>query len=165
VRPFLIYLHRYVGLLLAPFLVIVGLTGSALAFYHELDRWLNPSMLTVPIPQTLDQASLFDPFALHERTESQEPRAQIDWFDLTFEPGQAYRLFLLPELIQRPGKALKFPTTSFILILITVNRPVRVLGEKYRLPKKISCRFCIGCITPWHFLNISLCTGLLYWAW
>ncbi|MCC8996220.1 MAG: PepSY domain-containing protein [Nitrosomonas sp.] len=37
-RPFLIYLHRYVGLLLVPFLVIVGLTGSALAFYHELDR-------------------------------------------------------------------------------------------------------------------------------
>lgn len=50
VRPFLIYIHRYVGLLLVPFLVIVGLTGSALAFYHELDRWFNPSLLTVPIP-------------------------------------------------------------------------------------------------------------------
>lgn len=108
-RPFLIYLHRYVGLLLAPFLVIVGLTGSALAFYHELDRWLNPSMLTVPIPQTLDQASLFDPFALHERTESQEPRAQIDWFDLTFEPGQAYRLFLLPRIDPTTGKSFEIP--------------------------------------------------------
>jgi len=41
VRPFLIYLHCYVGLLLVPFLVIVGLTGSALAFYHELDRWFK----------------------------------------------------------------------------------------------------------------------------
>ncbi len=110
VRPFLIYIHRYVGLLLVPFLVIVGLTGSALAFYHELDRWFNPSLLTVPIPETYEQrVALFDPFALRENIERQEPRAQIDWFDLHFEPGQSYRLFLLPRINPTTGKNFEIP--------------------------------------------------------
>lgn len=110
VRPFLIYLHRYVGLLLVPFLVIVGLTGSALAFYHELDRWLNPALLTVPVPQASEQqAVLFDPFALRENIERQEPHARIDWFDLHFEPGQSYRLFLRPRINPATGKNFEIP--------------------------------------------------------
>ncbi len=47
-RGFARKLHRYAGLTLALFLVIVGLTGSALAFYEELDAWLNPDLMHVP---------------------------------------------------------------------------------------------------------------------
>ncbi|MGH8652353.1 MAG: hypothetical protein ACREYE_09340 [Gammaproteobacteria bacterium] len=42
---------------------IVGLTGSVLASYHELDRSLNPELLTVPVRDT----PLLDPFTLCER--------------------------------------------------------------------------------------------------
>ncbi|BBL60551.1 PepSY-associated TM helix domain-containing protein [Methylomonas koyamae] len=42
-RPFWVVVHRYAGLAMTVFLVIVGLTGSLLAFYHELDSWLNPA--------------------------------------------------------------------------------------------------------------------------
>lgn len=37
-RRFWVLLHRYAGLTMTLFLVIVGLTGSVLAFYHEIDR-------------------------------------------------------------------------------------------------------------------------------
>ncbi|NWE37006.1 PepSY domain-containing protein, partial [Pseudomonas gingeri] len=41
-RALLVLLHRYIGLATALFLMIAGITGSLLAFNHELDEWLNP---------------------------------------------------------------------------------------------------------------------------
>ena len=41
-RSILVLLHRYIGLATAIFLALAGLTGSVLAFHHELDEWLNP---------------------------------------------------------------------------------------------------------------------------
>ncbi|MGH8609155.1 MAG: PepSY domain-containing protein [Gammaproteobacteria bacterium] len=37
-RKLFVFIQRYVGLTMILFLVIVGLTGSLLVFYHELDR-------------------------------------------------------------------------------------------------------------------------------
>lgn len=48
-RHFWVLIHRHAGLVMTLFLILVGLTGSVLAFYHELDRRLNPELLTVPI--------------------------------------------------------------------------------------------------------------------
>jgi PepSY-associated TM region len=48
-RQFWVYIHRYVVLRIALFLVIVRLTGSFLAFYDEIDDWLNPYLLRVPV--------------------------------------------------------------------------------------------------------------------
>jgi uncharacterized iron-regulated membrane protein len=41
--------HRWLGLILGPFLVVMGLTGAVLVFMHEADRALNPSVLSVAI--------------------------------------------------------------------------------------------------------------------
>src|SRR5690606_20643825 len=41
-RSILVLLHRYLGLATAVFLALAGITGSILAFHHELDEWLNP---------------------------------------------------------------------------------------------------------------------------
>jgi uncharacterized iron-regulated membrane protein len=43
-RAFFVWLHRWVGLTMAVFLIIVGLTGSLLAFLPELQHWLAPHM-------------------------------------------------------------------------------------------------------------------------
>ena len=40
--------HRWVGLFLAAFLVMTGLTGAVLSWDHELDDWLNADMLHTP---------------------------------------------------------------------------------------------------------------------
>ena len=48
IRAALVLLHRYLGLATAVFLALAGLTGSILAFHHEIDEWLNPQFYTVP---------------------------------------------------------------------------------------------------------------------
>lgn len=40
-------LHLWTGLLFGTILVVLGLTGSALSWIHELDAWLNPGLLHV----------------------------------------------------------------------------------------------------------------------
>lgn len=46
-RRFLAVTHRWAGLTMTIFLVIVGLTGSLLAFYPELERLINPGFYPV----------------------------------------------------------------------------------------------------------------------
>ena len=43
-RAVLSLLHRWFGLSIATFLFIAGLTGAIIAWDHELDALLNPSM-------------------------------------------------------------------------------------------------------------------------
>ncbi len=40
-RAFWVWLHRWAGLAIAAFLIVVGLTGNLLAFYPELNRLFN----------------------------------------------------------------------------------------------------------------------------
>ena len=58
-RAMLVKLHRYVGLSVALFLVVAGLTGSVLAFQTEIDGWLNPRLFTIEQPgRTLPLSAL-----------------------------------------------------------------------------------------------------------
>lgn len=43
-------IHLWLGLSLGVFFSIVGVTGSALVFYQEIDEWLNPALMTVRAP-------------------------------------------------------------------------------------------------------------------
>ena len=62
IRDIFVFLHRWVGLLMAVFLVIVGLTGSLLAFNHELEHVFAPQLFATPRPGVppLDLATLTD---------------------------------------------------------------------------------------------------------
>ncbi|WP_019604427.1 PepSY-associated TM helix domain-containing protein [Teredinibacter turnerae] len=51
-RHVFLLFHRYIGLLMAVFLIIAGVTGSAIAFYDELDAGLNPTLYQVEPPGT-----------------------------------------------------------------------------------------------------------------
>ncbi|MFZ5595289.1 MAG: PepSY-associated TM helix domain-containing protein [Pseudomonadota bacterium] len=77
-----VLVHRWAGLTMAFFLVVAGLTGSLLAFYDELDAWLNPHWFTVSPPP--GQAPL-DPYTLRERAEGWvAPRGRVD--EVSFAP-------------------------------------------------------------------------------
>lgn len=83
-RAALVRLHRWLGLATAGFLVVAGLTGSVIAFNHELDEWLNPELFGA--------SSAGDPlsaFALAARIERDDPRARVTYFALEPEPGHA----------------------------------------------------------------------------
>lgn len=44
-RGFWVKVHRYAGLAMTVFLIIVGLTGSLLVFYSELEQVINPQFM------------------------------------------------------------------------------------------------------------------------
>jgi uncharacterized iron-regulated membrane protein len=70
-RWFWVSLHRWAGLALAGFLIIVGVTGSLLAFYPELNAWLTPEFFPGPHPGK--EMSLG---ALAQRAEELAPNAR-----------------------------------------------------------------------------------------
>lgn len=47
-RAFWVWLHRWSGLGMAGFLIVVGLTGSLLAFWSELNHWWTPDLYPGP---------------------------------------------------------------------------------------------------------------------
>jgi uncharacterized iron-regulated membrane protein len=60
IRQIFVVLHRWAGLLMTVFLVVVGLTGSLLAFGNEIERLVAPQLFAAPHPgvQPLDLATL-----------------------------------------------------------------------------------------------------------
>lgn len=73
IRSVWVVVHRYTGLAMAGFLIIVGLTGSLLAFYNELELWLNPQVFA----EAHGRQSL-DPVSLIEQAEKIAPRARVE---------------------------------------------------------------------------------------
>jgi uncharacterized iron-regulated membrane protein len=89
-RAWMLGVHRYTGLATALFLLVAGLTGSALAFYHELDALLNPELLRVAPPSRASRP--LDPLELHRRLEAQLPAgARAISAPLEQEPHRAAR--------------------------------------------------------------------------
>ncbi len=72
-RNLLLQLHTYVAVLAAAFIIVLGLTGSVMAFESELDELVNPGLYRIPAttapPMTLS--------ALRERVERACPGEQI----------------------------------------------------------------------------------------
>lgn len=73
-RQIAIVVHRYVGLLMAVFLIVAGLTGSLLVFYEELDFALNRELMEVPPPRP--GTPMLDPLELAERVAKALPSGQ-----------------------------------------------------------------------------------------
>jgi uncharacterized iron-regulated membrane protein len=91
-RPWLL-LHRYAGLGMAAFLIIVGLSGSVLAFHKELDGWLNPDRDRVairPLP-------VLDAMDLRDRALERVPGGYSRVIDLHVEHNRAYEIALEPD--------------------------------------------------------------------
>lgn len=77
-RRAFVVLHRYIGLTIALFLIVVGLTGCLLAFQPELNRLLTPHLF----PPERTSRPLLSIGALAERAELLEPHARIYLVDL-----------------------------------------------------------------------------------
>ena len=94
VRRYFVFVHRWAGLAMTLFLVIVGLTGSALAFREELDVWLNPELLTV----AKRDAPLLDGFTLREKAAALYPDASFDAVQLHIEPDRSVPFMHMPGM-------------------------------------------------------------------
>lgn len=96
IRPLALVVHRYVGLTMAIFLLVAGLTGCLLAFNAELDRMFAPELLLAPPPSSA--AAPLDPFVLSERVQAQLAPGQHHYsIDFDPKPGEATSFWLQVE--------------------------------------------------------------------
>ncbi|BAV65345.1 PepSY-associated TM helix domain-containing protein [Sphingobium cloacae] len=94
-RTALVRLHRWMGLGIAIFLVITGLTGSILAFRAPLDHLLNADLLTVslkPGQKELPIERMID----HAREAL--PQAEPLFIPLARHPGESLVLLMRPRV-------------------------------------------------------------------
>lgn len=76
-RDALVWLHRWVGLAMALFLLVEGLTGSILAFEAPLARWLTPDL---GAPAAEAGQPVLDLASLATAAERLAPQAQVAYF-------------------------------------------------------------------------------------
>ncbi|WP_291385151.1 MULTISPECIES: PepSY-associated TM helix domain-containing protein [Achromobacter] len=84
-----VWLHRYAGLLTALFLTVAGLTGSILAFGHDIDAWLNPGF-----HQARSTAPPLGFDALAARIEASDPALRVDYVTHDGTPGRTALAFV-----------------------------------------------------------------------
>lgn len=82
-RHLFVWLHRWSGLVMAAFLIVVGLTGSLLAFNVELERVFAPQLFAVEKPG----AARLDLATLAERAQALVPKGHLELVAFT-EPDQ-----------------------------------------------------------------------------
>ncbi len=85
-------LHRWVGLAVAAFLFVSGLTGAVISWDHELDEWLNPGLYRSAWSGTPQ-----DSLALADRVEKENPGYDVTYLPLGVEPGRTVLLFVEPK--------------------------------------------------------------------
>ncbi len=92
-------LHRWVGLAIAGFLFVSGLTGAVISWDHELDDLLNPHLMEAkssgPALPILD---------LVNRVEAADPRVQAVSIPMSIEPGESLVIFVLPRVDPATGR-------------------------------------------------------------
>lgn len=84
-RGLFVRLHRWMGLTTALFLAVAGLTGSIIAFNHELDEWLNPALFRVPVT-----GAALPALYLAKKIERDDPHLRVAYVPLETEPGHTY---------------------------------------------------------------------------
>lgn len=101
-RPAALLMHRYVGLAMAAFLTVSGLTGSIIAFNHELDEWLNPSLF-----ERLSDAPPLPATEIIAEIERQDPNIYVSFFEFEEEPDHNAVAFVQPRPDPETGEAVE----------------------------------------------------------
>lgn len=121
-RQLYVLLHRYLGLVTALFLAMAGLTGSVLAFNHELDEWLNPSFYEAPA-----RGERLQPGGLVDKLQAQHPRLQVWYMEYPSEAGHSALLATVPRNDPANGQPYDEKNTVFYLDPVSGQ----TLGQRY----------------------------------
>jgi uncharacterized iron-regulated membrane protein len=91
--------HRWVGLLIAGFLFISGVTGAVISWDHELDEWLNPHL-----NDARTAAQPLPPLELARQVEARHPQVQVTFVPLAAEPGHSLAFGVAGRVDPATGK-------------------------------------------------------------
>jgi uncharacterized iron-regulated membrane protein len=89
-------LHRYVGLIIAGFLFISGVTGAVIAWEHELDGYLNPAFYRAPPGAALSSLDIAD------MVEARDANARVTYLPLAVPSGDALQIWVEPRTSASP---------------------------------------------------------------
>jgi uncharacterized iron-regulated membrane protein len=92
-------LHRWVGLAIAGFLFVTGLTGAVISWDHELDDLLNPHLM-----DARSDGPALPVLELAKRVETADPRVQAVSIPMSVEPGESLSIFVLPRVDPATGR-------------------------------------------------------------
>ncbi|MEM7098414.1 MAG: PepSY-associated TM helix domain-containing protein [Pseudomonadota bacterium] len=81
-----VLIHRYVGLVMAGFLLLAGVTGAIIVWNDELDAAINPNLFHATKPDP--DAKLLDRLVLREEVLRQLPNVDIEYARLEKTPGK-----------------------------------------------------------------------------
>jgi len=98
-RPAFTFLHRWVGLAIAGFLFVSGLTGAVISWDHELDDLLNPHLM-----EARSSGPQLPVLELVKRVETADPRVQAVSIPMAVEPGESLVIFVLPRVNPATGR-------------------------------------------------------------
>ena len=82
-------IHRTMGLVIAGFLIVSGLTGAVISWDHELDTVLNPRLMTAG-----SDGGPMDAIDLMDEVEKRDPRVRVISVPLLVEPGHSLSFFV-----------------------------------------------------------------------
>lgn len=114
-----VWLHRWTGLTMTVFLILVGVTGSVLAFKTRIDRLINPQIYADPKAG----AAPLDPATLAERAEAQFPHMRVGFFAVEREQVE---IECVPRNNPATGKPFELDFDQLFLDPYTGN----VLGKR-----------------------------------
>lgn len=99
----MVKVHRYVGLSLAFFLIIIAATGSIIAFYDELERTFNPRQHVVT-PQKQGW-TLHDLLVIRDKLEAQDPHSHLYSLQFPQRPDESVFSRVIGAIDPKTGKA------------------------------------------------------------
>ena len=85
-------IHRYVGLLIAFFLILSGLTGALISWDHELDDWLNPQLMTAR-----STGAAISSVDIARKIEARYPEVLVTYLPIGIESGESYGFSVSPK--------------------------------------------------------------------
>src|SRR5690606_4226691 len=98
-RHLFLLIHRWLGLFLAAFLIVAGLTGAITSWDHEIDEWLNADIMKAD-----SRGPMLDPVELAARVEADDPRVEVSYISLALEQGHAASFLVRPRIDPSTGQ-------------------------------------------------------------
>jgi len=91
-RQHWVLVHRWLGLVMAGFLALAGLTGALLVWNQELDAAINPRLFQASAPTP--DARPIDPLLLREIVQKRHPEAWVHFVPLKHKPGESMSFYI-----------------------------------------------------------------------
>lgn len=123
-RSAFVLFHRWVGLVMACFLVLAGLTGALLVWNNELDARLNPQLFKAEPPGA--HAQPLHPLQLRDAVQARYPDAWVHYVPLKHTPGESLSFYIDGPVDPATGEHAPLPADQIFVHPYTGE----VLGER-----------------------------------